>query len=82
MVVVMEAFDGRIFDGAVHPLDLTVGPRMTGFGQTMLDIQISASHLERMATKGDVVLAHGFDVIRRPAIASWIGEMSAVACWE
>lgn len=78
MVVVVEAFDGRILDGAVHSLDLTVGPRMAGFGQTMLDIEISASHLEGMATKRHFVLAHGFDVIRRPAIAGWVGEMSAV----
>ena len=28
-----------------------------------------------MATKGHFVLAHGFDVIRRPAIAGWVGEM-------
>jgi hypothetical protein len=26
------AFDGGVFDGAVHPLDLAVRPRMLGFG--------------------------------------------------
>lgn len=30
---VMEALDGRLLDGAVHPLDLAVGPRMVRFGK-------------------------------------------------
>ncbi len=27
MGFVVEAFDGRVLDGAGHPLDLTIGPR-------------------------------------------------------
>ena len=33
-----EAAFGRILDGAVHPLDLTVRPGMLGLGQPMIDI--------------------------------------------
>jgi len=71
MVVLMEALDRRILDGAVHSLDMTFARGVAGFGLPMLDIEISASHLEGMATKGHVILAHDFDVIRRPAIAGW-----------
>lgn len=44
-------------ESRAEDLYLTVGPGMTGFGQPMLDIEMSASHLERMATKGHVVIA-------------------------
>lgn len=46
MVVVVEAFDRRILDGAVHPLDLAIGPWMAWFGQSMLDIEIGTGPLE------------------------------------
>lgn len=78
MVIVVETFDSRVLDSAVHPLDLTVGPWVAGFGKSMLDIKISAGHLERMAAKGHVVPAHYFNVFRCPAIASWVGEVGAV----
>jgi len=35
--LLMVAPDRGVLDGAVHPLNLTVGPRMVGFGQAMLD---------------------------------------------
>lgn len=28
VIVIVEALDGRVLDGSVHPLDLTVGPGM------------------------------------------------------
>ena len=37
MTVVVVTLNGGFLDGSVHALDLTVGPRMVGFGQTMLD---------------------------------------------
>lgn len=37
VIVVMEAFDGRFFDGPVRPLDLPVGPRMFDLGQAVFD---------------------------------------------
>jgi hypothetical protein len=37
----MWKLDGRILDGAVHPLDLTIGPRVPGLGQAMIDVVAS-----------------------------------------
>ena len=37
VTVVMKAFDGGLFDRAVHPFDLTIGPGMVGLGQPVLD---------------------------------------------
>src|SRR5215510_1631924 len=46
MGFVVEALDGRLLDGAVHPLDLAIGPRVLGLGQTMIDVVASARHFE------------------------------------
>lgn len=78
VVVVVEAFYRRVLDGSVHPLDLTICPWVARFGQTVLDVEISASHLERMATKGHVVTAHDLYIFRGPAITGWIGEVGPV----
>ena len=47
----MEAFDGRLLDGAVHPLDLTVGPRVVRFGEPVLDPVCLADHVEAHLTR-------------------------------
>ena len=39
MGFIVEALDGRILDGAVHPLDLAIGPGVLGLGQTMIDVE-------------------------------------------
>ena len=44
--IVTEAFDGRVLDCSVHALDLTVGPRMVGLGQSMLDPVGLADHVK------------------------------------
>jgi hypothetical protein len=35
--LIVEALDGCLFEGAVHALDLAIGPRMFGLGQSVLD---------------------------------------------
>lgn len=40
------ALDRGVLDGAVHPLDLTVGPGMVGLGQTMLEAVLVADAVE------------------------------------
>ena len=47
--LVVEAFDGRLFDRAVHALDLAVGPRMPGLGQAMVNVVLGTGMLERMS---------------------------------
>src|ERR1700675_4221683 len=47
-VVVMIALDGGFLDGAVHALDLTVGPRMLQLGKTVVDAVFPATHVEHV----------------------------------
>ena len=55
VVVIVIALDGRVFDGAVHPLDLPVGPRMVHLGQSMLDVVLVADAVEDVLTIVDVL---------------------------
>ena len=43
---VMVAFDGGVLDGAVHSLDLAVGPRVVGLGEAVLDAVFTADLVE------------------------------------
>jgi len=43
VAVVVEAFDGRVLDGAVHPFDLTIGPGMVDAGEAVLDAKLDAA---------------------------------------
>ena len=43
---VMEALDGRLFDSAVHPLDLSVGPGVVRLREPVLDVVRLADHVE------------------------------------
>lgn len=63
----MEAFDRRVLDRAVHPLDLAVRPRMVRLGQPMLDPVVLADHVEaHLPGAGGV------------PIAGLIGELDAI----
>jgi hypothetical protein len=54
VAVVMMAFDGGVLNGAVHPLDLTVGPGMIGFCEPMLDAVCEPDTIEQVdALPGD-----------------------------
>jgi hypothetical protein len=46
------AFEGGVFDGAVHSLDLAVRPRMFRFGQPMIDVVLGARVFEGMREEG------------------------------
>jgi hypothetical protein len=47
--LVVETPDGGFFDGAVHALDLAVGPWMLWFGQAMIDAGEGAGVFEGMS---------------------------------
>ena len=67
VAVVMVALNGGLFDSAVHPFDLAVGPRVVGFRQPVLDPVGLADHVE----------AHrpGIDCVAVPGLLS---ELDAV----
>ena len=46
--VIVEALDGCVLDGAVHALDLPVGPRMIDLGEPVLDAVLAANPVEDM----------------------------------
>lgn len=46
---VVEALDRGILDGAVHALDLSVGPRMPRLGEPVLDVDLGEGELEGLA---------------------------------
>ena len=60
--VVVEALDCGLLDGAVHPLDLAVGPRMLGLSQAMIDIVAGAGHVEGVSPERLLSFDHGFEV--------------------
>lgn len=37
MIIVVEPFDGRVFEGSVHSLDLAIGPGMPWLSKAMID---------------------------------------------
>lgn len=67
MAVVVEPFHSRVLDRAIHPLDLAVGPRVVGLGQSVLDAVGLADHVE----------AHrpGIDGVAVPRL---LGELDAI----
>jgi len=46
----MDAFDGRFFDRAVHPFNLTVGLEMIRLGEPVLNVVCLADHVEAYLT--------------------------------
>ena len=67
VAVVVEAFDGGLFDRAVHALDLAIGPRVVGLGEPVLDAVGLTDHVE----------AHrpGIDGVAVPGL---LGELDAI----
>ncbi len=49
VAVVVVAPDGGFLDGAVHPFDLTIGPRVIGLGEAVLDAVAPAGAIEGVA---------------------------------
>jgi hypothetical protein len=59
VAVVMEALDGGFLDGAVHPLYLSVGPRVVRFGETVLDVVASQIMSKRICREKAVFRLRG-----------------------
>src|SRR5271168_108143 len=78
MRVVVEALDGGVFDGAVHAFDLTVGPRVLGLGEAMVDIGEGTGVFEGMGTERLLALEHLPDIDRGPIVTTGIGEVGSV----
>lgn len=78
MGFVVEALDGRVLDGSVHPLDLSIGPRVLGFGQAMVDVVAGARYFEGGSPEWLAARKHAFDIGDRPTLALGIGEVDPI----
>ena len=78
MAVVVEALDGGVLDRPVHALDLAVRPRVSGFRQPMLDVEVGAGVFEGVSPEERVLGPQGLDLFGRPGGALGIREMRAV----
>jgi hypothetical protein len=81
MAVIMISMYRGLFDRAVHPLDLAIGPRMVRLGETVVDVVVGACDLESMGTEELAALPSQFDVCscgaeiaRRGKVGSVVGE--------
>jgi hypothetical protein len=48
---VVISLDGRVLDRPIHPLDLSIGPRMIGLGQPMFDPVLTTGAAEGVAAE-------------------------------
>ena len=48
---VVISLDGRVLDRPIHPLDLSIGPRMIWLGQPMFDSVLTTGAVERVAAE-------------------------------
>ncbi len=53
--LVVEALDGGFFDGAVHALNLAVGPRVRRLGQAVLHVVFPANAVKAVPTRQELV---------------------------
>ena len=67
VVVVVEPLDRGVLESAVHSLDLAIGPRIVGFGQSVLNAVRRADHVEANRP--------GIDGVAVPGL---LGELDAV----
>ena len=82
VALIVEAPDGGVLDGAVHSLDLTVGPRMLGPGGAVLDVVLGAGVFESMGPEALAVGDGLFDERHGRTAGAWGGELDAVAHQE
>lgn len=61
VAVVVEAFHGGVLDRAVHPLNLTIRPRMARLRETVLDVEVGVGALEGVAAEQHLLGPHRSD---------------------
>ncbi len=76
--VVVEAPDGCVLDGAVHSLDLAVGPGMPWLGQSVINVGEGAGVFKRVRSERLTLHDHLADFGGGPDFTLRIGEVDAV----
>ena len=78
VVVVVEALDSRLLDGAVHSLDLTVGPRVLRLRGAMIDPCFCAGELKSVRPEEFSLCQSFLDLRDRRASGTRRRELDAV----
>ena len=65
--LVVETPNRGVLDGAVHPFDLAVRPRVVEFGEAMVDAELGAGQIKSMGTEGVPVREQLSDLPNAPA---------------
>ena len=78
MGFVVEPPDRGFLDGSVHAFDLTIGPRVLGLGQTMVDVGEGTGIFEGMRSERLLAFDHVPDLGGAPSGAAGIREVGAV----
>ena len=76
--LVVEAFAGCLFEGSVHAFDLSVGPGVFGFGETVVDICFRAGELEGVSAEEFSTLKSELDLSHGRASIAGSGEVHSV----
>ena len=69
-VGIVEDFDGRLFDGPVHPFSLTIGPGVIWFGQLVCNPVLGADAVEDVRPE----ISPGWPV----SVLGQVGELDTV----
>jgi hypothetical protein len=70
-----------VLDGSVHAFDLTVGPRVLGLSQAMIDIVLSAGEFEGVRPDGlSGALMSGAAELALPGVVKWV-PLSVRTVW-
>lgn len=78
MGLVVEALNRGFLDGPVHPFDLAIGPRVSRFGQAMIDVILGAGKFKGMSPEGFAAFHRPLYVGRCRALIARCREVCAV----
>ena len=71
VAVIVIPFNRGVLDGAVHPFDLAIGPRMVRFGQAMFDPIGLTDQIDTQLAESKAV-----------SVPRLLGELDAVVCQD
>lgn len=71
VILIVEAFDRRVFNGSVHPLHLAIRPRVVGLRQPVLDTMRIANHVEAHGAGVNLISVPGLICELDPIISEY-----------
>ena len=80
VAVVAVAPDGRVLEGPVHALNLSVRPGMARLSQSVIDVVLGTGELERMRPEDLASLIRGAAELVLPGVVKWV-PLSVSTVW-